>query len=131
MILLVAAAMALSLMGCQGDSEYTIKGRELSLQLDKAVEKQDTAAALAAEKAIREAEAEIIATNDTAAIADFHKAVVEARQRHAPYLTAIKIKSGVSNEKAVEEVTKDVLNGDVDLNTLTAAMDSALNAKKE
>ena len=86
----------------------------------------DTAAALAAEKAIRDAEAEIIATNDTAAIADFRKAVVDSRQRHAPYLTAIKVKNGVSNEKAVEEVTKDVLNGDVSVRALAASMDSAL-----
>ena len=127
MILTVAAVVALSLMGCQGgDSQSTIKGRELAQQLDQAVEKQDTAAALAAEKAIREAEAEIIATNDTAAIADFRKAVVDSRQRHAPYLTAIKIKNGVSNEKAVEEVTKDVLNGDVSVRALAASMDSAL-----
>lgn len=129
MILSVAAVVALSLMGCQGstsDSQYTIKGRELSQQLDQAVEKQDTAAALAAEKAIRDAEAEIIATNDTAAIADFRKAVVDSRQRHAPYLTAIKVKNGVSNEKAVEEVTKDVLNGDVSVRALAASMDSAL-----
>ena len=115
MILSVAAVVALSLMGCQGsasDSQYTIKGRELSQQLDQAVEKQDTAAALAAEKAIRDA--------------DFRKAVVDSRQRHAPYLTAIKVKNGVSNEKAVEEVTKDVLNGDVSVRALAASMDSAL-----
>ena len=131
MILLVAAAVALSLVGCQGDSEYTIKGREMAKQLDQAVEKQDTAAALAAEKAIRDAEAEIIATNDTAAIGDFHRAVADSRKRNTPYLTAIKIENGASNEKAVEEVQQDVLKGNVDIATMTAAIDSALKVNNK
>lgn len=126
MILLVAAVMALSLVGCQGDSEYTVKGREMAQQLDQAVEKQDTAAALAAEKAIRDAEAEIIALNDTAAISDFRRAVADSRERNTPYLTAIKIENGATNEKAVEEVTQDALKGNVGIGTVTAAIDSAL-----
>ena len=61
LFIMVAVAVALSLTGCDGGNQKASKGAQLAEQLDKAVEMQDTAAALAAEKAIREAEKEIMA----------------------------------------------------------------------
>ena len=52
--ILVAAVAALTLIGCT-ESDYAKKGKEMAAQLDQAVEKQDKDAALAVDKAIREA----------------------------------------------------------------------------
>lgn len=123
---LMAAFVALSLMGCDGSSQYTRQGKKLALQLDESVEKQDTAAALAAERAIREAEKQITELNDTAAIADFLDAVRESRQRNAAYLTSVKVKNGVDKDAAVNEVKEEVLKGNLSIEAVTASIDSIL-----
>ena len=123
---LMAAVVALSLMGCDGGSEYTRQGKKLASQLDKSVEKQDTAAALAADEAIREAEKQILELNDSAAIADFREALRESRQRNAAYLTSIRVKNGIEKEAAVDVVKEDVMKGNISIEAVTASIDSVL-----
>lgn len=128
--ILVAAVAALTLVGCT-ESDYAKRGKEMAAQLDQAVEKQDKDAALAVDKAIREAEQEIMALNDSAAIADFREALRESRQRNTPFLTKFKVESGVDREEAVKEVTQDVMNGDVDIQAVTASIDSLLKVEEQ
>ena len=128
--ILVAAVAALSLIGCT-ESDYAKRGKEMAAQLDQAVEKQDKDAALAVDKAIREAEQEIMALNDSAAIADFREALRESRQRNTPFLIKIKVESGVDREEAVKEVTQDVMNGDVNIQAVTASIDSLLKVEEQ
>jgi beta-phosphoglucomutase-like phosphatase (HAD superfamily) len=128
--ILVAAVAALTLVGCT-ESDYAKRGKEMAAQLDQAVEKQDNDAALDVDKAIREAEQEIMALNDSAAIADFREALRESRQRNTPFLTKIKVESGVDREEAVKEVTQDVMNGDVNIQAVTASIDSLLKVEEQ
>lgn len=128
--ILVAAVAALTLVGCT-ESDYAKRGKEMAAQLDQAVEKQDKDAALAVDKAIREAEQEIMALNDSAAIADFREALRESRQRNTPFLTKFKVESGVDREEAVKEVTQDVMNGDVNIQAVTASIDSLLKVEEQ
>ena len=130
MIMLAAAAM-LSLVGCDSSTNYADQGKKLAQELDQSVEKQDTAAALAAEKAIRQMEKEVIATGDSAAIADFRGAVKESRQRNAAYLTALKVNTGMATDKAVGEVMQDAMEGQVNVGTVTTSIDSVLMSKKK
>lgn len=123
---LMATVVALSLMGCDSGSEYTRQGKKLASQLDKSVEKQDTAAALAADDAIREAEKQILELNDSAAIADFREALRESRQRNAAYLTSIRVKNGIEKEAAVDVVKEDVMKGNISIEAVTASIDSVL-----
>ncbi len=130
-MILLAAAFMLSLVGCDSASKYTEKGQKLAQELDQSVEKQDTAAALAAERAIRQTEKEVIATGDSVAIANFQKAVKESKERNAPYLTALKVKNGMNSDEAVGEVIGDVMNGQTNISTVTTSIDSVLLSKKK
>ena len=130
-MILLAAAFMLSLVGCDSASKYTEKGQKLAQELDQSVEKQDTAAALAAERAIRQTEKEVIATGDSVAIANFQKAVKESKERNAPYLTALKVKNGMNPDEAVGEVIGDVMNGQTNISTVTTSIDSVLLSKKK
>ena len=73
--LMMTAALALSLVSCNGNKDYKAEGQELSKQLDEVVEKNDTAAALTTDESIREMEQEIVALGDSAALADFRAAI--------------------------------------------------------
>lgn len=128
--ILVAVIAALTLVGCT-ENDYAKKGKEMASRLDQAVEKQDKTAALAVDMAIREAEQEIMALNDSAALADFREALRESRQRNTPFLTKIKVESGIDDEEAVNEVTQDVMNGDVNIEAVTASIDSLLKAEQQ
>ena len=129
LILMVAVAVAMSLAGCESGSKYAEQGKQMAEQLDKAVEMQDTAAALAADKAIHEAEQEILALNDTAALNQFRQAISASLQRNSPYLTAIKVKNGAKDSIAVGDVVDDVMSGKVDIGALTSSIDTLLNDK--
>lgn len=128
---LMAAVVALSLVGCDADNKYTAKGQELSKQLDQSVEKQDTAAALAAEREIHSFEQEVLATGDSAAIASFREAIKESMQRNAPFLTVTKVKNNVDRDSAVNDVVKEVMKGNVNIQAVTASIDSVLKAESE
>ena len=49
LLLMTAVAVALSLMSCNGNTDYKAKGEQMSKQLDEKVEQNDTAGALASD----------------------------------------------------------------------------------
>ena len=130
-MIMVAAVFMLSLVGCDAGTSYADQGKKLAQELDMSVEKQDTAAALPAEKAIRQAEQKVLETGDSVAIADFREAVKESKQRNAAYLTALKVKNGMTVDDAVGEVIEDVKNGQTNIGTVTASIDSVILSKKK
>ena len=132
-ILMMAAVVAISFTSCDSNSKYAAQGKQLAEQLDQSVEKADTAAALAAEIAIREAEKQVEALGDSAALAAFSAPVHESLQRNAPFLTTIKVDRGMEKDKAVGGVIQDVMDDKVDISAVTASIDSVLinEQKKE
>lgn len=128
---LIAIVVALSIMGCKGESKYAALGNELATQLNNAVEKQDVAAAIAADMAIRENEKQIKELGDSAAIAEFREAVNESRQRNAAYLAAIKVESGRDADSVINEVVHDAMDRNVNINAVTESIDSVLLSKQK
>ena len=127
--LMMTVAMALSLVGCNGSKDYKAEGEELSKQLDEVVEQNDTAAALGTDESIRKMENEIIATGDTAALAQFRAAMKDARVRNAAFVTLGKIRNGVDREEAMKELVQDALNGDINIHAVTDAINAVLKAE--
>ena len=129
-LLMMAVAVALSLTGCDSNKDYKAKGEEMSKQLDEQVEKQDTAAVLASDEKIRQIEEEIIASGDTAALADFRAAMKDSRVRNAAFITLSKIQNGMKREDAMKELIQDAMNKDVDIGAVTATINAVLKAEK-
>ena len=128
---MMTAVMALSLVSCQSGNDYKAKGEQLAKQLDQLCESQDSAAVLAFVDSIRAMEQEIIATGDSAAIADFRQALKESRERNAPYISVLKVKKGIDKEAVVKEASEDVLNGDMNIQALTESIDEMLKEEKK
>ena len=128
---MMTAVMALSLVSCQSGNDYKAKGEQLAKQLDQLCESQDSAAVLAFVDSIRAMEQDIIATGDSAAIADFRQALKESRERNAPYISVLKVKKGIDKEAVVKEATEDVLNGDMNIHALTESIDEMLKEEKK
>ena len=128
---MMTVVMALSLVSCQSGNDYKAKGEQLAKQLDQLCESQDSAAVLAFVDSIRAMEQEIIATGDSAAIADFRLALKESRERNAPYISVLKVKKGIDKEAVVKEATEDVLNGDMNIQALTESIDEMLKEEKK
>lgn len=128
---MMTAVMALSLVSCQSGNDYKAKGEQLAKQLDQLCESQDSAAVLAFVDSIRAMEQDIIATGDSAAIADFRQALKESRERNAPYISVLKVKKGIDKEAVVKEATEDVLNGDMNIQALTESIDEMLKEEKK
>ena len=128
---MMTAVMALSLVSCQSGNDYKAKGEQLAKQLDQLCESQDSAAVLAFVDSIRAMEQDIIATGDSAAIADFRQALKESRERNAPYISILKVKKGIDKEAVVKEATEDVLNGDMNIQALTESIDEMLKEEKK
>ena len=128
---LMAAVVALSLISCDANNKYAAKGQELAQRLDKSVEQQDTAAALAAERDIHDFEQEVLATGDSAALASFREAIKESMQRNAPFLAVTKGGNNVDPDSAVNDVVKEVMKGNVNIQAVTASIDSVLKAESE
>lgn len=129
LLLMTAVAVALSLMSCNGNTDYKAKGEQMSKQLDEQVEQNDTAGALASDDAIRKVEADVVATGDSAAIADFRAAMKDARVRNAAFVTIAKIKNGMDREEAIKELVNDALKSDVNIQAVTAAINAILKAE--
>ena len=125
-ILMMTVALALSLVGCNGSKDYKDEGEELSKQLDEVVEQNDTAAALDADENIRQMEEEIIASGDSAALADFRAAMKDARVRNAAFVTLSKIHNGMDKEEALKELLQDALKDDVNIQAVTSAINAVL-----
>ena len=129
--LMMTAVMALSLVSCQSGNDYKAKGEQMAKQLDQLCESQDSAAVLAFVDSIRAMEQDIIATGDSAAIADFRQALKESRERNAPYISVLKVKKGIDKEAVVKEATEDVLNGNMNIQALTESIDEMLKEEKK
>ena len=127
--LMMTAALALSLVSCNGNKDYKAEGQELSKQLDEVVEKNDTAAALTTDENIREMEQEIVALGDSAALADFRAAMKDSRIRNAAFVTVGKIRNGMDKNEALNELVQDALDDNVDVNAITAAVNAILAAE--
>ena len=127
--LMMTAALALSLVSCNGNKDYKAEGQELSKQLDEVVEKNDTAAALTTDESIREMEQEIVALGDSAALADFRAAMKDSRIRNAAFVTVGKIRNGMDKNEALNELVQDALDEDIDVNAITAAVNAFLAAE--
>ena len=123
--LMMTAALALSLVSCNGNKDYKAEGQELSKQLDEVVEKNDTAAALTTDESIRE----IVALGDSAALADFRAAMKDSRIRNAAFVTVGKIRNGMDKNEALNELVQDALDEDIDVNAITAAVNAILAAE--
>lgn len=129
--LMMTVALALSLVGCNGSKDYKAEGEEMSKQLDQVVEQNDTAAALDADENIRKMEEEIIATGDSAALADFRAAMKESRVRNAAFVTLSKIHNGMDKEEALKELLKDAMNDDVNISAVTSAINAVLVSEQQ
>lgn len=127
--LMMTAALALSLVSCNGNKDYKAEGQELSKQLDEVVEKNDTAAALTTDESIREMEQEIVALGDSAALADFRAAMKDSRIRNAAFVTVGKIRNGMDKNEALNELVQDALDEEIDVNAITAAVNAILAAE--
>lgn len=127
--LMMTAALALSLVSCNGNKDYKAEGQELSKQLDEVVEKNDTAAALTTDERIREMEQEIVALGDSAALADFRAAMKDSRIRNAAFVTVGKIRNGMDKNEALNELVQDALDEEIDVNAITAAVNAILAAE--
>ena len=121
----------LALTSCQSETDYKAKGAEMARQLDELCDKQDGEAALALEKQIEAEEAAIVANGDSAAIVDFKEAVKESKERNTPFISAAKIKSGVSKEDVAKELEQAALNLEINMDILTASINAILEAEKE
>lgn len=130
-LLMMAVAVALSLVSCEGKKDYKAQGEELSKQLDEQVEKQDTAAVLASDDFIRQLEAEIVASGDTAAIAEFRAAMKDARVRNATFITMSKIRNGMTKKEALEQLMEDALKDNVNISAVTSSVNAILKAESQ
>ena len=130
-LFVAVVVLAMSLVSCDNVGKYKAKGEEMARQLDEMVEKQDTAAVLVLDKTIHEIEAEVVALEDSAAIAAFRESLKDARQRNAPYITALKVKNGLDSKEAVQQVVDDVMAGDYDIEAVTNSVDEVLKLESE
>ena len=129
--LMLTAVMALSLISCESGNNYKAKGESMAKQLDQLCEQQDSATVLALVDSIRAMEKTIMASSDSAAIDEFRQALKESRERNAAYISVLKVKKGVDKEEVVKEMTQDVMNGDMDINSITESIDKMLQEEKK
>ena len=131
LFLVIAALAMLALTSCQSETDYKAKGAEMARQLDELCNKQDGEAALALEKQMAEEEAAIVAKGDSAAIVDFKEAVKESKERNTPFISAAKIKSGVSKEDVAKELGQAALNREINMDVLSASINAMVKAEEE
>lgn len=130
-LLTIAVLAALALTSCQGETDYKAKGAEMARQLNELCDKQDEQAVLALDKSISDEEAALAARGDSAAIADFKEALKESKKRNVPYISALKVKNGASKENVMKSVQQQAMNGDIDMDAMTAAVNKMLEAESE
>lgn len=127
----MTAALAVSLTGCDSTPNYKAQGEKMAKELDRLCELKDTAAVLAFNDSIHAVEARIIAAGDTAAIAQFQQAIKESLDRNASYIAVIKMENGASKEDVVKDMASDAINGDIDIATITNAIDEMSKSSTE
>lgn len=127
-LLIVTAIVAVSLMGCDSTVNYKAEGEKMAKELDRLCELKDSAAVVAFDDSIHAVEDRIVAAGDTLAIKQFREALQEARNRNAAYIATLRMKGGVNQDSIVKEMSEDVLNGSMDITTITSAIDEMHDA---
>ena len=121
--LMMVAVLAVSLVGCDSTESYKIKGEKLAKELDRLCELKDSAAVVALDDSISAMEARIVAEGDSLSIAQFQEALKESRVRNAPYIATLKMKSGKPEEEVIKDMAGEVMKGNIDIATITSAID--------
>ena len=119
----MVAVLAVSLVGCDSTESYKIKGEKLAKELDRLCELKDSAAVVALDDSISAMEARIVAEGDSLSIAQFQEALKESRVRNAPYIATLKMKSGKPEEEVIKDMAGEVMKGNIDIATITSAID--------
>lgn len=130
-LLMMTVALALFMVGCNDGKDSKAKGQELSKELNDVVQKNDTASALSIDESIREVEANLVASGDTASLTAFRTAMKDARVRNAAFVTVAKIKKGVKKNDAVKELMQDALNDNLDIHAITSSIDAILKYEEQ
>ena len=122
-LLIAAAALAVSLTGCDTTPNYKAQGEQMAKELDRLVEQQDATAVLALDDSISTVENQIMEKGDTLGLTQFRSALTDARKRNAAYIATLKVNNGADKNEVVEDMKKDVLKGDIDIATITETID--------
>lgn len=130
-LFLMTAVVAVLLISCNHTNEYQAKGEALARQLDEACQAQDMEKAISIDEQIRAQEKEIAATGDSVAVASYREALKETRERNAPFVASAKLEKGKSKDDIVKEAVGDVMEGDVNINSLTESIDAMLEKEKD
>lgn len=129
--LMMTAVLALSFVGCDSNESYKTKGEKLAKELDRLCELKDSAAVMALDEKISAMEERVIAEGDSLNIAQFQEALKESRVRNAPYIATLKMKKGADVDSVVKDMAEDVINGGIDIGTITSAIDEMNKSKTE
>ena len=127
-LLIVTAIVAVSLMGCNNTVDYKAEGEKMAKELDRLCELKDSAAVVALDDSIHAVETRIMEKGDTLAIKQFREALTEARNRNAAYIATLRMKGGVAQDSILKDMSEDVLNGSMDISTITSAIDEMHDA---
>lgn len=128
--LLLIAALALVFTSCQ-KTDYKALGEQYAKRLIELCEKNDTAAVLALNDSINIVEEEAIAEGDTAGVNAMRKALFEARNICAPFITEAKMETGKTKDEAVQDVIDDALKGNGNVTAVTNAIRAANEREKK
>ncbi len=130
-LLMITAAVAVSLIGCDSKVNYQEQGKKMAQELDRLCELKDSAAVLAMDDSIHSMEDRIAAQGDSLAINQFRNALQESRIRNAAYIATLKVASGVKKDSVVKEMNQDVLDKSIDISAVTDAIDEMNKANHE
>ena len=119
----MTAIVAVSLVGCTNTANDGSQAEKMAKELDRLCELKDSAAVIAMDDSIHSMENRLIAAGDSAAIADFRKALKESRKRNATYIAALRINAGAKKEDVFKGMADDVIKRGVDIATITGAID--------
>ena len=122
-LLIMTAAVAVSLVGCNNTTSGKSQAENMAKELDRLCEMKDSAAVIALDDSIHSMENRLIVAGDSAAIADFRKALKESRKRNAPYIATLRMNAGAKKEEVLNDIAKDVMKRGVDIATVTDAID--------
>ncbi len=127
---LLIVSVALALTSCN-KTDYKAVGEQYAKQLIDLCQKNDTAAVLALNDSIRAFEQQQL-VNATPEDADaFYRAMSEARDKSATFITVAKMESGGTKEDAVQDVINDALNGGGNISTVTRSVQAANEVEKK
>lgn len=128
--LLLIASLALVFTSCQ-KTDYKALGEEYAKRLIDLCEKNDTAAVLALNDSINIVEEEAIADGDTAGVEAMRKALFDARNICAPFITEAKMETGKTKDEAVQDVIEEALEGKGNVTAVTNAIRAANERDKK